>query len=195
MPDFQKGKIYKITNDYNNDVYVGSTCDTLVKRFSNHKCSAKTQQKKNRRLYKLINDIGFERFRIQLICNYPCEDKYQLKQKEGEYIRIMGTLNMEIAGRTAQEYIDDNRDIKKKYDKQRYQTEHRQEWIKNYQTIDKYKSYQTEYEKSRIRPEDHKLKQSERIACVCGCMVRKDNISIHKKTKKHLDLMHVENTE
>ena len=24
--DFNKGKIYKITNDYNDDIYVGSTC-------------------------------------------------------------------------------------------------------------------------------------------------------------------------
>ena len=32
--DFSQGKIYKITNDYNDDIYVGSTCDTLVKRFS-----------------------------------------------------------------------------------------------------------------------------------------------------------------
>ena len=28
--DFGKGKIYKITNDYNDEVYVGSTCDTLL---------------------------------------------------------------------------------------------------------------------------------------------------------------------
>jgi len=32
--DFSQGKIYKITNDYNDAIYVGSTCDTLVKRFS-----------------------------------------------------------------------------------------------------------------------------------------------------------------
>jgi hypothetical protein len=32
MPqDFSKAKIYKITNDFDDDVYVGSTCDTLVK--------------------------------------------------------------------------------------------------------------------------------------------------------------------
>jgi predicted GIY-YIG superfamily endonuclease len=35
--DFNKGKIYKITNDYNDDIYIGSTCDTLNRRFSNHK--------------------------------------------------------------------------------------------------------------------------------------------------------------
>jgi hypothetical protein len=195
MPDFKKGKIYKITNDYNDDVYVGSTCDTLVKRFSVHKGKSNIDNINHRPLYKLMNEIGFERFRIQLICDYPCEDKYQLTQKEGEYIRTLGTLNKNIAGRTAREYINDNRDKKKDYENQRYKTEHRQEWIKNYQTTDKYKSYQSEYEKRRIRPEDHKLKQSEIITCVCGCEVRKDNISNHKKTMKHLNLMEVINSE
>ena len=33
-------KIYKIINDYNNDIYIGSTTRTLVKRFSQHKCDA-----------------------------------------------------------------------------------------------------------------------------------------------------------
>ena len=35
--DLSKGNIYIITNDYNDDVYIGSTCDTLIKRFSAHK--------------------------------------------------------------------------------------------------------------------------------------------------------------
>ena len=79
--DYSKSKIYKIPNDYNDHVYIGSTCDTLSKNFSKHKSNKTSQYKMNRPLYKLINDIGFERFRIELICNYPCEDKYQLYQK------------------------------------------------------------------------------------------------------------------
>ena len=35
----------------------------------------------DRPLYILINEIGFERFRIQLICDFPCEDKYQDKKR------------------------------------------------------------------------------------------------------------------
>jgi group I intron endonuclease len=99
--DLSKGKIYKITNDYNDDVYVGSTCDTLVKRFSAHKKNA--NQHKNRKFSTLINEIGFDRFRIELIENYPCVDKYQLRQREGYYIREMGTLNMLVSGRTSKE--------------------------------------------------------------------------------------------
>ena len=46
MSDYTKGKIYKITNDFNNDIYVGSTCDTLVKRFSNHKRKSQEESRK-----------------------------------------------------------------------------------------------------------------------------------------------------
>ena len=34
--DFSTAKIYKITNDYNEDVYIGSTCDSIHKRFTKH---------------------------------------------------------------------------------------------------------------------------------------------------------------
>ncbi len=32
--DYSQAKIYKMTNDANNDIWIGSTCDTLVKKFS-----------------------------------------------------------------------------------------------------------------------------------------------------------------
>jgi hypothetical protein len=41
--DYSKGKIYKITNDNNDDVYINYTCDTLVKRFSCHKQNAQRE--------------------------------------------------------------------------------------------------------------------------------------------------------
>ena len=103
--DLNQAKIYKITNDYNDDIYIGSTCNSLVRRYSQHKAFSNQEKYQHRPLYKLINDIGFDRFRIQLIENYPCEDKYMLKQKEGEYTRELGTLNKRIAGRTTLEFM------------------------------------------------------------------------------------------
>jgi predicted GIY-YIG superfamily endonuclease len=44
--DFTKAKIYKITNDYNNEVYIGSTCNKLNKRFSQHRNNCKHEEKK-----------------------------------------------------------------------------------------------------------------------------------------------------
>ena len=72
--NFKNAKIYKITNDYNNDIYIGSTCNTLIKRFSHHNCIARKKECNNRALYKLMKEIGETRFRIELIENYPCDD-------------------------------------------------------------------------------------------------------------------------
>ena len=143
--DFSKGKIYKITNDYNDDVYVGSTCDTLGKRYSKHKTDSKKEKYKHYKLYQLMNEIGFERFRIQLIIDYPCEDIYQLTQKEGEYIRKMGTLNKIISGRTLKEWYENNKNKIKEYretNKDKIKENHKEYYETN---NDKIKEYNKEY--------------------------------------------------
>ena len=149
--DYSQAKIYKITNDYNDKVYVGSTCDTLVKRFSYHKKDRTRTRNLNRPLYQLINEIGFERFRIQLICEFPCEDKYQLKQKEGEYISAMGTLNVLTAGNMVPS------------------------------------------DEKRLHNEDRNRYKAEQIECECSCIIRRSDISTHKKTKKHQQIMNQSN--
>ncbi len=35
---------------------------------------------------------------------FSCTDKYELRQREGHFIRQFGTLNVKIAGRSKQEY-------------------------------------------------------------------------------------------
>jgi hypothetical protein len=47
-----------------------------------------------------MNDIGFNRFRIELLEDYPCSDLYALRRREGNFIREIGTLNMVDAGRS-----------------------------------------------------------------------------------------------
>ena len=108
--DFIKAKIYKITNDYNDDVYVGSTCDTLVKRFNTHKRHSIFEKRKKGPLHTLMNEIGFDRFRIELVEDFPCNDKYQLRQRESKYIREIGTLNKRIEDRDLKEYYQDNKE-------------------------------------------------------------------------------------
>ena len=50
-----------------------------------------------------MNELGVENFYIELIEQFPCENKEQLLAKEGEYIRKMATLNHQTQGRTIQE--------------------------------------------------------------------------------------------
>ena len=200
--DYSQGKIYKITNDYNDDIYIGSTCDRLVKRFSKHKIDMNTDQKKHRKLYVLMNEIGFDRFRIELICNYPCEDKYQLRQKEGEYIRQMGTLNKRIEGRTKLQYYDENK-VQIQTANKIYRIENKEKLMQYRQlNKDKLNEYNKQYrienkeklqlsDKRRLEKNRDKIKEykSEKVTCTCGCSVRRDCLKEHQKTKKHQDLM------
>ena len=177
--NFQKAKIYKITNDYNDDIYVGSTCDTLVKRFSQHRLAIRYEKNKKRPLYQLMNEIGTGRFRIQLICDYPCEDKYTLRQKEGEYIRQMGTLNKQIAG------FDKNN--LKEYLKQ-WELDHKEE--RKEQHKKNYEEKKDEInEKRRDTYNENKDKIRVRIICSCGADVCKRDLSKHMKTKRHIDII------
>ena len=166
--NFKNGKIYKITNDYNDDVYIGSTCDRLVKRFAAHKADAQKEKCKNRPLYKLINEIGFQRFRIQLIEDFPCNDKYELRQREGYYIRELSkNLNKNIAGRTEQETKKEYRDNNKEKIKEYYE--------KNKEKIlETKKEYQKKYNKLEFN-------------CVCGSCFTKGKLSRHEKSKKHIN--------
>ena len=169
--DFSKGKIYKITNDFNDEVYVGSTCDTLVKRFSAHKGKRNSKDVAHRPLYTLMREIGVDRFRIQLLEEYPCEDKYQLRQREGYYIRQIGTINQLEAGRTHKEYYEENKEICKERCKIQEQKESMKETRKQYR--------ETVCKKPFI--------------CECGCEITRHSLSRHLRIKKHLKLMETKN--
>ena len=41
MPDYQNGKIYKILNNIDGDIYVGSTINALSHRMAQHRCDMK----------------------------------------------------------------------------------------------------------------------------------------------------------
>ena len=196
--DFSKAKIYKITNDFNDEVYVGSTCDTLVKRFSAHKCSIYNNTKNNRPIYKLMNEIGFERFRIELIEDFLGTDKYQMRQREGYWIKKIGTLNMIIAGRTNKEYNDEHKEYRQEYNemnKSKISERNKEYTLKNPEKWVEYKKKHYEINKEKIQEykKEYYLKKKEelvlKVVCECGCEIAKSFLTKHQKTKKHLDLL------
>jgi hypothetical protein len=164
--DYSKGKIYKITNDYNDDVFVGFTCDTLIKKFSKHKSDSNSKGKMNKPLYELINKIGFGRFRIQLICDFPCEDRYQLCQKTCECIRLYGK-NLNLNGQEQAEL----KKIRKEENNRQEEEKIRQE-------------------KEKIRKEQENIKKrGEKVYCDCGYIYYKYDMNRHLKSKNHLKLI------
>ncbi len=108
MPDYSQGKIYTIR--CRNDallIYVGSTIQSLAKRLGGHKKDSINKTKyPNHQLYSKIED--WNDWYIELYLNYPCNSVEELRQKEGEIIREIGTLNRGIAGRTLKEWRKEN---------------------------------------------------------------------------------------
>ena len=67
MPiNYQEGKIYKIYNSINDDIYVGSTTLKLCERMRDHR---KNYRAKNTSLYKAFREHGVGNFHIELIEN------------------------------------------------------------------------------------------------------------------------------
>ena len=64
----------------------------LDKRMIKHKCDAK-QRPHLSKFYTYMNEMGIENFEIQLVEDYPCESKEELRRREDEVIQEIGTLN------------------------------------------------------------------------------------------------------
>lgn len=97
----ETGKIYCIRNNVDDSVYVGSTTAPLNKRLQRHKWEMKRTP--NIKLYQKMMEVGFDNCFIELIEEFEFETKKQLREREGEHIRRIGTLNIQIAGQTQAE--------------------------------------------------------------------------------------------
>ena len=161
MPNYENGKIYKLTCDKSDKIYIGSTVLTLNERLSKHKG-------KKSCLSRQLLELG--EVKIELIQNYPCNNKKELETKERHYIEKYKNIvvNKYIPTRTAKEWRKDNRELKKEYCKEYYQ-------------INKEKAKQYYLKKKDIISEKRKVK----MTCECGSVFRKNDMSRHCKTNKH----------
>jgi hypothetical protein len=184
MPDYSKGKIYTIRNrNDDSKIYVGSTIQSLAVRFGGHKIHSKREKYINMLLYKEV-DGDWDNWYIELYENYSCNSREELCKREGEVIRLIGSLNKNIAGRDDKQYKINNADKIKEQIKQ-YKINNAdkiKEQLKQYRidNADKVKEQNKQY---KIENAD-KLK--EKITCECGCLINRDCLTRHKKTKKHL---------
>jgi len=89
---YQDGKIYKIIDNTNGNVYYGSTMKTLNKRLSDHKYDYKRREKENntRTSSKIICNGDFT---MELVEDYPCESRKELEEREAYYINNYECIN------------------------------------------------------------------------------------------------------
>ena len=110
---YQNGKIYKIVDVGYNKCYIGLTCEQLSKRMAHHRADFKQflkSDKKHVSSYDLFNEYGVENCKIELIEYYKCDTLQELRRMEGEHIKNNECINKRVAGRTKQEWHEDNKD-------------------------------------------------------------------------------------
>ena len=89
---YTNGKIYKLVNNTDKDIYVGSTCELLSKRLYGHKMCAKS--KTQTKVYKHLNEIGWDNVEIILIESFPCANKMELVKRERYWVdQLSPSLN------------------------------------------------------------------------------------------------------
>ena len=119
MVNYQNGKIYKLWSPSKNVVYIGSTTQLLCKRLVVHLSYYKAYNNDNtNNYYSSFLVLDCEDYKIELLEEYACNNRQQLENKEGEYIRNNECVNRYIAGRTTKEYYIDNADKLKEQTKQ-----------------------------------------------------------------------------
>ena len=121
-----QGKIYKICDNAYTRIYYGSTTQALCKRISEHRSEYKRYKNgKGKEYYKsvfiIFDEFGLENCKIELVELFPCENKNQLHQKEGEYIKNNQCVNKNIAGQCV-------KDRKLEYEREYYKS-HKEYYI------------------------------------------------------------------
>jgi len=192
MPDYQKGKIYKIECNITGEVYIGSTCEpTVARRLTTH-VKSYNRWKKGTLKYKTysFDIIDRNNYQIYLIENYPCNNRDELRSREGQVMKQYkldsNCINHDIPKRTNKEYHEDNKDRIHERQKQYYKDnkEKIDERHKQYYNLNK--------EKESERKKKSYNKNKECIKCECGSIITRHNKSNHEKTKKHIKLINTD---
>jgi group I intron endonuclease len=121
MPDYSKSKIYKIINDVNDEIYVGSTIRSLCRRMESHRRDHTDEKRRpNSKLFKLMREIGTKQFKIILIENYACQNKEELRAREQYYIDLLKpSLNVYHAVLDVEARKEKHKVYRKKYTEQK----------------------------------------------------------------------------
>jgi group I intron endonuclease len=182
---YTKGKIYKIVNDVNDDIYIGSTVKQLSNRMAGHRSHSKILD--NAKVYEFMRLIGVEHFDIILLESFPCNSKEELRAREHYYISTLKpVLNTNDSIDDVEKRIKNHRASSKLYaetHKSDISIKNIVYYEQNKQVIcEKVKKYR-DANKAKINASQKKL-----IKCdACNIDILKHHSSRHNKTKKHIN--------
>ena len=163
---YLNGKIYKLIDNTNGNIYIGSTCLSLKERLQDHKYNYNRYNKKDGKSkgtssYDIIKNNDYK---IELLENFPCKSKQELLRKEREYIESNKCINIVRPIITHQDKLD---------------------YIKEYIKINRDKIAKRKKEWANNNKDKINKKASEKIQCDnCSSTIRKSDLAQHKRSLK-----------
>ena len=158
-----EGSIYKITSDQTDDIYIGSTEETLEIRLMNHKSDYKRWLDGNHKYLTSYEILKYDDCKITLLESSDFVSKEDLRKLEGQYIRNNKCVNIRIEGRSQKEYYQDNKKELNEYNKE-YRDKNKEK-IKEYKKeyYDKNKEQQKEYyQKNKEQIKEYKKEYNDK---------------------------------
>ena len=172
MPDYSRGKIYKILCNETGKQYFGSTCEpTLARRLAKHIQDYKQWLKEGKLFFTSFFIFEKNNYHIELIELFPCSSRDELMTREKYHIKNNECVNKCIPMRTEEE--------KKEYHK-----------IYNSKYYEDNKVYHEEYyenNKEKVK-QQHEMREEQlkqKFNCECGGKYTFANRTIHNKTHRH----------
>jgi hypothetical protein len=117
MPYFSKGKIYEVKSSKGDEVYVGSTTQTLTSRMNTHKGHYQLWEKGEYpwlSIFDLFEEYGVETFHISLIEDFPCHNSKELHIRENHWIKEKKSINLKYAHAGPEEKREQQRNTKRR---------------------------------------------------------------------------------
>ena len=109
MVNYQLGKIYKIVDNTNGNIYIGSTCEPILsRRLAQHKSDYKKYLNGKHNFITSFEILKNENYEIILVENFPCNNKDELHAKERFYIENNECINKVVPNRTNKEWKKQN---------------------------------------------------------------------------------------
>ena len=167
---YNSSKIYKICSNLTNNIYIGSTTQSIKQRLSEHVKNYKQYIRTNNKYTTSYEIIKLGDYYITLIEEHNYNNKQQLFKREGEVMKL--NINNIVNNRIAGECNGD----KAEYMKQYYNNN---------------KEQVTEYHKQHYNNnKEHIAEQNKQaIICECGSTITKQHKLRHMKSTRHINLI------
>jgi len=200
MPNYENGLIYKLKSVKSSKCYIGSTIQSLIKRFYKHKGDYKQWIQGKGGYMTSYEIMKLDDIEIELLELFPCKSLKELHTREKFHILNNICVNKVIPTRTDIEYYEENKEIILEKQRQRYHDniEHEHSRQKVYYNNNKCaikvkrdkwyehnKTYNSEYYQNN--KDSINERQYTKVQCECGLFSQIGNLRRHKQSKRHIE--------